>query len=60
MGIIKPDEALGLEITLSILSVVLLGLASNLLSSFIISKLNPFLHLCVHNLAEEEKLVRTL
>ena len=28
-GIIKPDEALGLGIILSIISVVLLGLASN-------------------------------
>ena len=37
MGIIKPDEALGLGITLSILSVVLLGLASNLLSSLLLA-----------------------
>ena len=36
-GIIKPDEALGLGIILSILSVVLLGLASNLLASFLLA-----------------------
>ena len=36
-GIIKADEALGLGIILSILSVVLLGLASNLLASFLLA-----------------------
>ena len=36
-GIIKPDEALGLGIILSILSVVLLSLASNLLASFLLA-----------------------
>mgnify|MGYP001161490013 FL=1 len=36
-GIIKPDEALGLGIILSILSVVLLGLASNILASFLLA-----------------------
>ena len=36
-GIIKADEALGLGITLSILSIVLLGLASNLLASFLLA-----------------------
>ncbi len=36
-GIIKPEEALGLGIILSILSVVLLGLASNLLASFLLA-----------------------
>ena len=36
-GIIKADEALGLGITLSILSVVLLGLAANLLASFLLA-----------------------
>ncbi len=37
LGIIKADEALGLGIILSILSVVLLGLASNLLASFLLA-----------------------
>ena len=36
-GIIKPDEALGLGILLSIMSVLLLGLASNLLASFLLA-----------------------
>ena len=36
-GIIKPDEALGLGILLSIISVLLLGLASNLLASFLLA-----------------------
>ena len=36
-GIIKADEALGLGIILSILAIVLLGLASNLLASFLLA-----------------------
>ncbi len=36
-GEIKPEEALGLGIILSIISVVLLGLASNLLASFLLA-----------------------
>ncbi len=36
-GIIKAEEALGLGITLSILAVVLLGLAANLLASFLLA-----------------------
>ena len=34
---VKPEEALGLGIILSIISVVLLGLASNLLASFLLA-----------------------
>jgi len=37
LGIIKSDEALGLGILLSIISVLLLGLASNLLASFLLA-----------------------
>ncbi|MDC3024450.1 heme o synthase, partial [Alphaproteobacteria bacterium] len=37
LGLIKPDEALGLGIVLSILSVVLLGLASNLFASLLLA-----------------------
>ena len=36
-GIVRPDEALGLGILLSIISVLLLGLASNLLASFLLA-----------------------
>ena len=36
-GQVKPEEALGLGIILSIISVVLLGLASNLLASFLLA-----------------------
>ena len=36
-GEIKPEEALGLGIILSIISIVLLGLASNLLASFLLA-----------------------
>ncbi len=36
-GIVRPDEALGLGILLSIISVLLLGLASNLLASLLLA-----------------------
>ena len=36
-GVVKPDEALGLGILLSIISVLLLGLASNFLASFFLA-----------------------
>ena len=56
-GAVKPEEALGLGVILSIISIVLLGLASNFLASFFISKLYTFLCFCLYNLVKKKGLI---